>query len=46
MSADSIHISLTPEPIASFNLPGLGAIDLTNSMFSTLIITILCVFLL
>jgi F-type H+-transporting ATPase subunit a len=45
MSADSIHISLTPEPIASFNLLGLGPTDLTNSMFSTLIITILmCIF--
>ena len=45
MSADSIHISLTPEPIANFNLFGLGNFDLTNSMFSTLIITILlCIF--
>jgi F-type H+-transporting ATPase subunit a len=45
MSADSIHISLTPEPIASLNLPILGSVNLTNSMFSTIIITILmCIF--
>lgn len=43
MSSDGIHISITPEPIA--NIPFLGNIDLTNSMFSTLIITILlCIF--
>ncbi len=45
MSADGIHISITPEPIANFNLFGLGNFDLTNSMFSTLIVTILlCIF--
>ena len=45
MSSDGINISLTPEPIANFSLFGLGNFDLTNSMFSTLIITILlCIF--
>jgi F-type H+-transporting ATPase subunit a len=45
MSADSIHISLTPEPIANLTLPLLGPINLTNSMFSTIIVTILmCIF--
>jgi F-type H+-transporting ATPase subunit a len=45
MSSDGIHISLTPEPIAHFSIPGLGNFDLTNSMFSTLIITIImCIF--
>lgn len=45
MSSNGIHISLTPEPIANFDFLGFGNINLTNSMFSTVIITILlCIF--
>jgi F-type H+-transporting ATPase subunit a len=45
MSAEGIHISITPEAIADINLPFIGNILVTNSMFTTLIITLLlCIF--
>jgi F-type H+-transporting ATPase subunit a len=45
MSADSIHISIAPETIAKINLPIIGDFAVTNSMFSTLLLTVLmCVF--
>jgi F-type H+-transporting ATPase subunit a len=45
MSSDGIHISITPEAIANINLPIIGNFTITNSMFATLIITILlCIF--
>jgi F-type H+-transporting ATPase subunit a len=45
MSAEGISISIAPETIASINLPLIGKFLVTNSMFTTLIITILlCIF--
>jgi F-type H+-transporting ATPase subunit a len=41
MSAQSPHISVGAEVIYNINLPGLGIIEVTNAMLTTLIITIL-----
>jgi F-type H+-transporting ATPase subunit a len=41
MSAQSPHISVGAEVIYNINFPGLGIIEVTNAMLTTLIITIL-----